>query len=59
MSGFKKSENAKPLITFTVDEELLKRIEDFQFDNRIKNRSQAITQLVLKGMEEMLKEEKK
>lgn len=57
--GWKKTPNAKPTITVTLDEELLKRIEDYQFENRIKNRSQAIQQLILKGMELMDKEEGK
>ena len=50
MAGFKKSPNAKPIINITIDEELLKRIEDYQFENRIRNRSQAIAQLIQKGM---------
>lgn len=51
MSGHKKTPNAKPIINITIDEELLKQVEDFQFDNRIKNRSEAIRLLILKGME--------
>jgi metal-responsive CopG/Arc/MetJ family transcriptional regulator len=48
--AWKKTKNAKPTITLTIDEELLKLLEDYQFDNRIKNRSQAIEQLLRKGM---------
>jgi len=55
--GWKKTPNAKPTITVTLDEELLKKIEDYQFENRIKNRSQAIQQLIIKGMECLGKEE--
>lgn len=51
MSGFKKTPNAKPIINITIDEDLLKKVEDFQFENRIKNRSEAIRQLILKAME--------
>lgn len=51
MSGFKKTPNAKPIINITIDEELLKKVEDFQFDNRIKNRSEAIRQLLLKAID--------
>ncbi|ALY08106.1 hypothetical protein BhaS171_00050 [Bacillus phage vB_BhaS-171] len=51
MSGHKKTPNAKPIINITIDEELLKKVEDFQFDNRIKNRSEAIRLLILKAME--------
>lgn len=57
MSGHKKTPNAKPIINITIDDELLKQVEDFQFDNRIKNRSEAIRLLILKGME--AKEEEK
>lgn len=46
MSGFKKYPNAKPIINITIDEDLLERVEDYQFDNRIKNRSQAIVKLL-------------
>ena len=49
-TGWKKTPNAKPTITITLNEELIKRIEDYQFENRIKSRSQAITELILKGM---------
>ncbi|WP_241475438.1 ribbon-helix-helix domain-containing protein [Priestia flexa] len=52
MSGHKKTPNAKPIINITIDEELLKQIEDFQFDNRFKNRSQAITHLIRKAINE-------
>ncbi len=48
--AWKKLPNAKPTITLTIDEELLKALEDYQFDNRIKNRSQAIAELLRKGM---------
>lgn len=48
--AWKKTENAKPTITLTIDEELLKLLEDYQFDNRIKNRSQAIDDLLRKAL---------
>jgi metal-responsive CopG/Arc/MetJ family transcriptional regulator len=48
--AWKKTENAKPTITLTIDEELLKTLEDYQFDNRIKNRSQAIDELLRKAL---------
>ncbi|WP_187442730.1 CopG family ribbon-helix-helix protein [Rossellomorea vietnamensis] len=50
MSGHKKTPNAKPIINITIDDDLLKKVEDFQFENRIKNRSEAIRQLILKAM---------
>jgi len=48
--AWKKTENAKPTITLTIDEELLKELEDYQFDNRIRNRSQAIDELLRKAL---------
>jgi metal-responsive CopG/Arc/MetJ family transcriptional regulator len=48
--AWKKTDNAKPTITLTIDEELLKQLEDYQFDNRIKNRSQAIDELLRKAL---------
>ena len=56
-TGWKKTPNAKPTITITLNEELIKRIEDYQFENRIKSRSQAITELILKGMSSLEDEE--
>lgn len=51
MAGFKKTPNAKPIINITIDDKLLQLVEDYQFENRIKNRSQAIVELIRKGME--------
>jgi metal-responsive CopG/Arc/MetJ family transcriptional regulator len=48
--AWKKTANARPTITLTIDETLLKLLEDYQFDNRIKNRSQAIDELLRKGL---------
>ena len=48
--AWKKTTNAKPTITLTIDEELLKELEDYQFDNRIRNRSQAIDELLRKAL---------
>jgi metal-responsive CopG/Arc/MetJ family transcriptional regulator len=41
----------KPILNFAVDEKLLKRINDFRFDNRIENRSEAIRRLVELGLD--------
>ena len=43
-----KTKNTQVLVTIPND--LLKRIEDFQFENRIKNRNEAIRELVTKGL---------
>lgn len=44
-----KDKNTQVLVT--ISKEMLERIEDFQFDNRIKNRSEAIRILIDKGLE--------
>lgn len=40
----------KPIINFVVDDELLKRIDDFRFGNRINTRSEAIRRLIEVGL---------
>jgi len=45
----------KPHIVFVADKDLLKRIEDFRFDNRINSRSEAIRILVEAGLKAKLK----
>jgi len=42
----------KPILTFAADKELLERINDFRFENRIETKSEAIRQLVEKGLKE-------
>lgn len=44
-----KDKNTQVLLTIT--KELLEKIEDYQFNNRIPNRSEAIRQLIEKGLE--------
>lgn len=46
----------KPRITFTLDEDTLKAIDDYKFKNRIKNQSQAILSLIEIGMDSLMKE---
>lgn len=36
----------KPTISFVADEELLRRIDDFRFENRIKTQSETIRRLL-------------
>ncbi len=48
----------KPILTFATDEELLERINDFRFENRIETRSEAIRMLVEKGLKEYEKKKK-
>ena len=40
----------KPRYTITLDEELLKKIDDFRFENRFPNRTQATLELIRLGM---------
>ena len=47
----------KPRYTIIVDEELLKEIDDFRFENRYPSRSAATLELIRLGIER-LKEEK-
>jgi metal-responsive CopG/Arc/MetJ family transcriptional regulator len=49
----------KPKIIFVTDEKLMKRLDDFRFDNRINTRSEAIRRLLdeaLKKYEKKAKE---
>jgi len=39
-----------PRITFTVSEDMMQRIDEYRFDNRIKNQTQAIVALLNKGL---------
>lgn len=49
----------KPILTFAVDEELLERISDFRFENRIETRSEAIRMLVEKALQDYEKQKKR
>jgi len=40
----------KPKIIFVIKEDLLKRIDDFRFEDRINSRSDAIRRLIEKGL---------
>lgn len=42
-------------INLGLTEELLKEIEDYQFENRINSRSEAIRKLIKKGLESEVK----
>lgn len=47
----------KPRYTVIVDEELLKKIDDFRFENRYPSRSAATLELIRLGMESIKKEQ--
>jgi metal-responsive CopG/Arc/MetJ family transcriptional regulator len=40
----------KPKLLFVIPEELLTRIDDFRFNNRINSRSEAVRQLIEAGL---------
>ena len=47
----------KPRYTVIVDEELLKKIDDFRFENRYPSRSAATLELIRLGMETLKKKQ--
>ena len=47
----------KPRYTVIVDEQLLKHIDDFRFENRFPSRSAATLELIRMGMEQLEKEQ--
>lgn len=49
----------KPRYTITLDEEMLKKIDDFRFENRFPNRTQATLELIRIGIEALEKEKAK
>jgi metal-responsive CopG/Arc/MetJ family transcriptional regulator len=42
----------KPQILLTLDEDLLKRIEDYRYENRIPTRSETIRTLIKNGLKD-------
>lgn len=49
----------KPRFTVIVDEELLKEIDDFRFENRYPSRSAATIDLIRRGIEQLQKDHEK
>jgi metal-responsive CopG/Arc/MetJ family transcriptional regulator len=47
----------KPRYTVTVDDDLLKEIDDFRFENRYPSRSAATLDLIKLGMEALKKQQ--
>ncbi len=47
----------KPRYTVIVDDELLKRIDDFRFENRYPSRSAATLELIRLGLEALEKKQ--
>lgn len=46
----------KPRITVVVDDDMLRDIEDFRFENRYPSRSAAMVELIHLGIEQIKKE---
>lgn len=49
----------KPRFTVIVDEELLKEIDDFRFENRYPSRSASTIDLIRRGIEQLQKDQEK
>ncbi|RJP75000.1 MAG: ribbon-helix-helix protein, CopG family [Desulfobacteraceae bacterium] len=49
----------KPILNFAVDNELMKRLDDFRFENRINTRSEAIRRLLDEALKKHEKKSKK
>lgn len=47
----------KPRYCITVDDDMLKQIDDFRFDNRYNSRSQATLELIRLGLEALKEQE--
>jgi len=49
----------KSILNFAVDKELMRRLDDFRFENRINTRSEAIRRLLEEALKKYEKESKK
>lgn len=57
IAGVKIMPTEKPRYTITLDEEMLKKIDDFRFENRFANRTQATLELIRIGLETLEKQQ--
>jgi len=48
----------KPRIILVMEEDLMQRIEDFRYENRIPTRSEAVRQLIKRGLPKSKKPKK-
>ncbi len=48
----------KPKIIFVADDDLLERLDDFRFENRINSRSEAIRRLINEALKKYEKKKK-
>ena len=49
----------KPRYSITVDDETLKEIDDYRFENRFSSRSKATVELIKMGLERLRLDKKK
>jgi len=49
----------KDIINFAIDKDLMDRLDDFRFDNRINTRSEAIRRLLEEALKKYEKKQKK
>ena len=49
----------KTILNFAVDSDLMKRLDDFRFGNRINTRSEAIRRLLEEALKKYEKKDKK
>ena len=49
----------RPRYTVSVDDELLKQTEDYQFEHRYKTRSSATVELIRLGIQQLMQEQPK
>jgi metal-responsive CopG/Arc/MetJ family transcriptional regulator len=45
-----RKDSSKPSTTISLEQAILEQIEDYRFNNRKNNRSEAISDLLLKGL---------
>lgn len=48
----------KPYLAMVIEPNLLQQIIDYQFDNRFANRTQAVLDLIRRGLEDVEREKK-
>ena len=46
----------KPYLALVIEPDLLQQITDYQFDNRFANRTQAVLDLIRRGLEDVERE---
>lgn len=54
---FRAMPTDKPKIIFVADKDLLERLDDFRFENRINSRSEAIRRLLEEALKKYEKEQ--